>query len=352
MRANHIIRAPDPKPGPPAAFVISLDFELHWGVSERVNHAEHPYMANLHGAREAVERLLELFEGRNIHATWATVGKLFANGRDEVESFRPTLRPAYKREAVDTYRLPLGTSEEEDPLHFAPSLIEKVRQTPGQELACHTFSHYYCDEPGQDFAAFQADLEAAQRIAARDGVQHRSLVFPRNQVLPDYLPALTAAGLDVYRGNPAGGLYRLPARNALFQMGVRLLRLADSFVNLTGHHTVPWSRVNEGALANVSASRFLRPYSRRLRALEPLRRRRVKAGLRAAARRGEIFHLWWHPHNFGIYQQENLAALADILDAFEELRQHNGMQSMTMAEVADAAPATLSAHDGGGLLTT
>ena len=322
----------------PSAFVISLDFELHWGVSERVNRADHPYTANLRGAREAVARLLELFERRDIHATWATVGKLMADGRNALQPFKPHVRPNYERDAVDNYRIPLGDSENADPLHFAPSLVEKILRTPGQELASHTFSHYYCDEPGQDFVAFQADLDAAQRIAGSRGVRHRSLVFPRNQVFPDYLPALEMAGIDVYRGNPPGGLYRLPLGNALAKGAVRLARLADSFVNLTGHHTVPWSRVNEGALTNVSASRFLRPYSRKLRALEPLRLRRVKMGLRAAAKRGEIFHLWWHPHNFGINQQENLAALSDILDTFEQLRQSHGMQSMTMAEVADAAP--------------
>lgn len=330
--------------GQPPALVISLDFELHWGVSERVNHVDHPYMTNLHGARQVVGRLLELFEKRGIHATWATVGKLFAHGREDLEPFKPSQRPEYERPEVDTYRLQLGDSEQEDPLHFAPSLLRKIRETPGQELACHTFAHYYCDEPGQDTAAFQADLEAASAIAALDGVRFRSLVFPRNQVLPDYLPALQAVGMDVYRGNPPGGLYRPFKGNALMQKSIRALRLADSFVNLTGHHTVPWNRVNEGPLANVCASQILRPYSQKLRALDPLRRQRVKAGLQAAARRGEIFHLWWHPHNFGINQDENLAGLADILDKFERLRDRYGMQSMTMAEVADRAMA-MARHD-------
>lgn len=319
----------------PPAFVISLDFELHWGVSERVNHSDHPYMANLHGARDAVGRLLELFEHRGIRATWATVGKLFAHGRDDLEFFKPEVRPSYERESVDTYRIQVGASEVEDPLHFAASLVERIRQAPQQELACHTFAHYFCNEPGQDVAAFQADLQAAQTIAVRDGAKLRSLVFPRNQVLPDYLPALEAADLDVYRGNPPAGLFTPSIQNSVLNKGLRALRLADSYVNLTGHHTVPWASVNEGTLANVCASQLLRPYSRKLRFLEPLRRRRVKAGLRTAAKRGEIFHLWWHPHNFGINQDENLAALEDILDEFERLRDEFGMQSMTMAEVAD-----------------
>ncbi|MCG5497803.1 polysaccharide deacetylase family protein [Ectothiorhodospira variabilis] len=319
----------------PPAFVISLDFELHWGVSERVDHPEHPYNANLYGAREVVPRLLELFQRRKISATWATVGKLFADGAEDLAHFVPTRRPAYHNKAVDTYRLPLGTSEQEDPLHFAPSLVQMIKDTPGQELACHTFSHYYCDEAGQDVDSFQADLEAACTITSREGVQCRSFVFPRNQVLPDYLAVLHTVGLDVYRGNPARGLFGLPGNYRLLRAVIRGLRLADSFVNLTGHHTVPWSSLREGSLVNVRASQLLRPYSHKLRAFEPLRRHRVKAGLRAAARSGEIFHLWWHPHNFGKNMDENLTALEDILDEFERLRQSHGMRSMTMDEVAD-----------------
>lgn len=318
------------------ALVISLDFELHWGVTERVPGQDYSYYARLHGAREAVPRLLRLFEERGIHATWATVGMLFARGGADLETFKPAMRPAYERSAVDTYRVPVGVSEETDPLHFAPSLIRRIRSTPGQEVACHTFCHYYCDEPGQDVSAFRADLAAAQAIAARDGVKLRSLVFPRNQVLRDYLPAVREAGIENFRGNPPGAMYHLPSAGPKRHL-VRAVRLADSFVNVTGHHTVPWSEIGNGKPANVRASHFLRPYSRKLRVLEPLRRRRPKAGLRAAARRGEIYHLWWHPHNFGVDLEENLAALCAILDEFQNLQDRYGMMSLTMAEVAGKA---------------
>lgn len=321
------------------ALVLSLDFELHWGVSERVHPPDHPYTANLHGAREAVTELLRVFTERDVHATWATVGKLFAHGRIDLEAFLPETKPAYDNPNVDTYRIPVGESEEADPLHFAPSLIEQIQKAPGQEVACHTFAHYYCDEPGQTVDTFRADLDAAASIAARHGVQHRSLVFPRNQVAPVYVAELAPKGIDVYRGNPPNPLYSEQPKSRLARHAVRAVRLADSYVNLSGHHTVPWAEIDEGTIANVRASRFLRPYSRRLRALEPLRRRRVKAGLQAAAQRGEIFHLWWHPHNFGRQLSENLTALEDILDTFHRLREQYGMESLTMAEAADKARA-------------
>lgn len=321
---------------PRSALVISLDFELHWGVTERVRGPEHPYNANLYGARESIPRMLALFRERGIHATWATVGMLFARGASDLEAFKPVKRPAYERPAVDTYRVPVGESERADPLHFAPGLIEQICSTPGQEMACHTFSHYYCDEPEQDVDAFRADLGAAKAIAARDGIALHSLVFPRNQVLGDYLSAVREAGMICYRGNPPRAMYHLPTSRWKRHL-IRAARLADSFLNITGHHTVPWSYIASRELADVRASHFLRPYSLKLRALEPMRRQRVKAGLRAAARRGEVYHLWWHPHNFGASQEKNLEALDDILDAFERLRESEGMRSFSMSEAADFA---------------
>lgn len=319
------------------ALVISLDFELHWGVTERVTGPDHPYSAHLHGAREVIPKLLALFQSQGIHATWATVGMLFARGREDLEAFKPATRPAYHKAAVDTYRVPIGGSEEADPVHFAPRLLQQIRATPGQEIACHTFCHYYCDEPEQDVGAFKADLAAAQAIASRDNVELKSLVFPRNQVLADYLPVLQEAGLISYRGNPPGAMYHLPTSGPGRYL-VRAIRLLDSFINLTGHHSVPWSHIGaKKTLADVRASHFLRPYSRKLKVLEPFRRRRVKAGMRAAAWRGEVYHIWWHPHNFGVNLDKNLEALGEILKEFDQLRNRYGMQSLTMNEVAERA---------------
>lgn len=325
--------------GQGSTLVISLDFELHWGVSERVIGPNHPYYANLHGARVVIPKLLALFQRQGVHATWGTVGMLFARGREDLNAFKPAVLPRYEREMVDTYRIPLKESEMEDPLHFAPSLIQQIVSTPGQEIACHSFCHFYCDEPGQSVDAFRADLAAAKEIAARDGITLSSLIFPRNQILEQYMPAVRDAGITSYRGNPPGAMYHLP-RSRWKRGLIRIVRLADSFVNVTGCHTVPWSHITLTEPANVRASHFLRPYSRKLQWLEPLRRRRVQVGLRTAARRGEVYHLWWHPHNFGANLEANLAALEFILEEFQRMREMYGMQSLTMAEVAEGRDKT------------
>ena len=57
------------------AFVISLDFELMWGVRDKRTIAD--YGANILGVRQVVPALLDLFAERGIGCTWATVGLLF-----------------------------------------------------------------------------------------------------------------------------------------------------------------------------------------------------------------------------------------------------------------------------------
>ena len=63
-------------------FIISLDFELNWGVHD-VFPLER-YGENLLGAREAIPRMLELFQRFDIHATWATVGMLYFENKKEL----------------------------------------------------------------------------------------------------------------------------------------------------------------------------------------------------------------------------------------------------------------------------
>jgi len=69
--------------------------------------------------------------------------------------------------------------------------------------------------------------------------------------------------------------------------------------------------------------------------LERLRLWRITSAMETAARRRRLFHLWWHPHNFGVDLKENLAFLRKILDHFRILQDRYGMRSMTMAAVAD-----------------
>jgi peptidoglycan/xylan/chitin deacetylase (PgdA/CDA1 family) len=315
--------------------VISLDFELHWGVHDRLGLAQ--YRRNLLGVRRAVPELLQTFASFGIRATWAIVGMLLCEGRRELLDALPERRPSYADRRLSAYRLlaDVGDDERDDPLHFAPSLGRLIAAAPGQEVGTHTFAHYYCLEPGQSLAEFRADLEAAVRITrAKLGVTPRSLVFPRNQVAVPCVEVLRELGFVCYRGNPRAWAYR--ARPDADESPMRrAVRLLDAYVPLTGGHS---TALRASAVpVDVPASRYLRPHAAAARAIEPLRVRRITADLREAARRGRLYHLWWHPHDFGARLGENLGVLRQILSCFRSLRERYGMESLTMAEAAERA---------------
>ena len=323
-------------PPRPGALVISLDFELHWGVRDWAA-PDGPYRRSLLGARAVVPRLLERFAAAGVAATWATVGLLFARDRAERDAHAPSVLPEYRNPGLSPYREPTGAAEEDDPLHYAASLVEAVRATPGQEVATHTFSHYYCLEPGQDREAFRADLRAAVSIAAARGIRLESIVFPRNQHNRTYDDLLLEAGIRCVRGNPRSWMYR-PVHGGADSLPMRAARLADLHLPLAGPHSVAWSAISRpDGLSDVPASRFLRPCTPRSAPLDALRLRRIRGEMEAAARAGRVYHLWWHPHNFGAHPEINLSFLDAVLDHHAQCRERYGMQSLTMAGAARAA---------------
>lgn len=317
------------------ALVISLDLELYWGV--RDGRTLDGYRENLEGVRRAVPLMLSLFAEYGVHATWATVGLLFLRDANDARVHAPAALPSYADKSLCPYEyLRAGGGGSDAQLHFAPDVIEEILRASGQELATHTFSHFYCLEEPARLDTFRADLDVAQSIArARFGAPLTSLVFPRNQYSAAHVKVAGEAGITAYRGNPEGWMYspRPKRGESALRRGARL---ADAFLPVSGD--LSFSPSAEGALAgppyNVPASRFLRPWSKELAWAEPFRVGRVVRELALAARRGRIYHLWWHPHNFGRKTAENMGALASILRAFSHLRETYGMTSLTIGEVA------------------
>jgi peptidoglycan/xylan/chitin deacetylase (PgdA/CDA1 family) len=325
----------------PGALVISLDFELHWGMRDRMA-ADASSTSSLVRSRELVPRLASAFARRGVRATWATVGFLFASTGDELSGASPAVRPRYADPTLDPYLEAVGNDEDDDPLHLAGSLVDAVAAEPGQEIGSHTFSHYYCLEEGQDEAAFEADLVAAQDLARRHGRELRSLVLPRNQWNPAYTGAVVRAGFSSIRGPQPTWAHRARSGDET-TVATRGLRLVDTYAGLSAPPTTSWDDVVTGVerdgLADVPASAFLRPYSPSRRSLEPLRLRRLTAGIRDAARRSRIFHLWWHPHNFADHPDESFELLDRVLDEAERLGRSDGLRMLSMGDVATMAGA-------------
>lgn len=312
-------------------FVISLDFELMWGVRDHADRAS--YGKNVLGAREAVPQMLGLFERTKLKATWATVGYLFCEGKDDLLASAPSLLPRYTIERFSNYSYfdEVGANEKDDPYSFAPSLIANIKDTPGQEIATHTHSHFYCLEDGPSVDSFAADLDAAKALAARSGIELRSIVFPRNQYSDAHLDVCARAGLTHFRGNQTAWAYRATKGTGQTKAR-RALRLIDAYSGVLGAQTAAITK--RRGLIDVPASRFLRPNAGKLAPLHPAHIATIKHGMTQAARRGEAYHLWWHPHNFGLGLEANMAGLSIIAGHFTHLASRYGMQSQTMAGCA------------------
>ena len=308
---------------------ISLDTELLWGMHDVPS--VDSYLQNIINGREkAIPAMLDLFEKYDMHVTWAVVGGIMCDNKEEFLNNAPSesLYPSYDNKLLSSYRLipEMGVSVDHDLLFFGKRIVDLISARKHQYIGTHTFSHYYCTEQGQTAKQFEADLIAAQKIAASTGHEIQSIVFPRNQVNDEYLKVCAAHGIRIYRGIEENWIYGM--KPSFLQ---RVLRFADCYFPLSGPNTVT-PRIESGVL-NIRGSRILHPYNDKLRLLEAFKLLRVKGQMKAAAKKNQIFHLWWHPHNFGADLDKNLQLLESILQYYVVLKDKYGFTSMAMEEI-------------------
>ena len=312
----------------PGTLIVSLDFELFWGMLDVCPLEE--YRDNVLGGRRAIPQMLKLFEKYGIHATWATVGFLFAKDYDELKTYFPAQLPGYANGKLDPYAefAQIGQNEAEAPCFYGSSLLDLIAGTPGQEIGSHTFSHYYCREQGQTLEEFAADMRAARKIGADHGYDLTSVILPRNQCEPEYTEVLRRTGFTAYRDEENDWIHE----KIKFRPLLRALRLLDVYLPLTGQGG--YIPKNENGIWNLTGSRMYKAIFPKLHFLEGLKLKRIKAQMRHAAQKGLTFHLWWHPHNVGVRTEEHLKQLEEIFSYYRELNETYGMVSRNMAEVA------------------
>lgn len=316
-------------------FIISLDFELYWGIRDVKSIDE--YKANLAGVHAAIPKILEVFKEYNVRATWAYVGFLDFENFNFLQKALPQSLPNYGDSNLSPYKYLTTISNEQQvdikKLHFAPHLVNLIKNTLGQELATHTFSHYYTLEEGQTEIDFEADLIQHIEQAKQKGIELKSIVFPRNQVNQNYFNILSKQKITAYRGSQNGWVYTSDTSkkyNSLFKRGLRFI---DTFVPINSNYTPIEQKLN--GLINIPASRFLQPYSNRPAWLEKLKIARIKNEMTKAALSNKHYHLWWHPHNFGVNIEQNIAQLIEIVNHFNTLKAKGLMISKTMNDIAN-----------------
>jgi peptidoglycan/xylan/chitin deacetylase (PgdA/CDA1 family) len=296
--------------------VISLDFELRWGAQDQPTQPE----PEPDETDEVVPAIVACLAKRSVPATWAIVGAVACESWEEWRARTPAW-PRYETPLLrDIDRFLAG-----DPTgrrSFAPQLVRLVAETPGHELASHTFSHTYMGERGFTRDDAVADAQAMTRLFCdRWGEPPSSFVFPRNQIA--HTDVLFANGIKAYRGNPDIWFWR----DARPDQGIaaRAMRLLDSFMPISSRR----APIETGC---QRASHFVR-----WRLPGPAWSRHVRRIAADASRLedGQVLHLWWHPHNV---RPADLPRLDELLDRVDAASPAN-VEWSTMRDVAAAAAA-------------
>lgn len=313
---------------PPAAFVLSLDFELIWGTLDL--HGVSGYGEICRLEREQVfDKLLALLDEFETRASWLVVGHLALEGCPTQAPHHPQLaRPQHAWARNDWFALDPGGDERQAPLFFARSLIERLGQTAVRhEIGCHSFSHVIYGDPGCSEAAARGDLEAAVAALAGIGVAPRSFSFPRNRV--GHAELLAQHGFSCFR-TPEPRWYcdgRWP--DALRRAG----HLVDVVTARTPGVCRPRRRA-DGVVELPGSMLYFPMHGRRRHLPLALRIARARKGIAAAIAAAAVFHLWTHPTNLADPMAPMFRGLRRILEAVRAERERGRLEVLTMGEVA------------------
>lgn len=313
------------------AFVISLDFELYWGIGDHITYQD--YLEYFDSTLEVIPQMLALFQSYGIHATWASVGMLCHKNWQEWNTYSQGKLPEYQNLSLSNYVLAYGVQKENHQLRhfFVHDLILQIQHQGHQELATHTYSHFYAYDCKNAKEALNDDLQKAQQVNIDNGESLTSLVMPRNQLKEEHLVVMQENGIKTVRSNPSVWYWKERWMNSKL---AKLARMVDAYTNFFSCKSYTWQTLKrvQGVLLQP-ASRFFRPITGKATFLNKWRLKRILREMKYAAQHGEIYHLWWHPHNFARFPKQSLKDLQTILEYFTELQAKYGMESMTMREI-------------------
>lgn len=292
--------------------IISIDFEMRWGVHDLYGLNIEGYKKNLVNSRQAVISTLNMFKERNIRATWATVGALALNDWNEYFSCNPPT-PNYsnkKLKILDSY----SKIDPKGLFHFAPDLVKSIVETEGQELGSHSFSHLYFLEEGITVKDFVEDALLVKKIFEEKFKSSPvSIVFPRNQI--NFKENFYKPNLMIYRSIPELYSYNRNLR--------KIISLYEIFSPIISG---PFNQNTMYSTGNVFI-RFNLP-----NVLWNLQLKKIKNKL-MNLKNSENLHIWWHPHNVGVNLEKGLDRFEQLFDLIANEINYNDLTSCNMKDL-------------------
>jgi SAM-dependent methyltransferase/peptidoglycan/xylan/chitin deacetylase (PgdA/CDA1 family) len=306
-------------------FTISIDVEPEW--VQRDHPTQLDYHNEIKAEREVVQRTLKLFSKYGIRATWAIVSNMLptdSNWEGEKTNLQNSKFVAgdIKRES------PFQSAEiYDESLRYGRDIIEWIKNTsPKQEIGSHSFGHIAYDEARTSRDAIKADIASAKKAHKALDLPFEVFTFPYNNC--GFRNLLAKAGMSVYRGMPHRWYYSIPCRSLR-----RLLNLLHFIIAVTPTTVKPI--VDETGMVNVPGSMLFLGRWGRCRSLVSSKSliKMGLAGLNRAVKRGEIFHLWFHPSNFVAKMDEQFYVLEAILKEAQRLKDNGQLEILAMGDI-------------------
>lgn len=312
-------------------FCISLDFEKFWGLHDviSIEQADHLRQVDF-----VVDRLLKLFLRYDTHVTWAFVGMLAFKDFDHLKNSNSEFEIPYQNPNYSPFPLRTEKYGDFDPnLLFALASLNAIQAVPHQELSSHTFSHFYTMENGIGTNEFRTDLALMQAVEESFNEPLKTIVFPRNQINNEILALLAKENYIAFRGNQINRYWSNSAFDK--ESGLKkMMRVLDAYLPVSRTKSFKRDELPRmNGLLNIPANRFLRPPTS-YNQLEKRKVKRVKNEMLKAAKKGWVYHLWWHPHNFAKQPEIALKQLEEILAYYHVLKQKFNFENLNMKEIA------------------
>ena len=262
-----------------ACFIISLDCEGKWGFADRIglSHDQVLTHQNLHKAYDSILRTLADY---NLKATFAFVAAFTLSEQDYLrQKIWFSERLFAGKNWLDHFKRQVE-QENNTEGWFAPDIFVRVREHQQHEIATHGFTHLPFQESLTSRDAIEKELAGINAWATWQGLDIKTMVFPRNRV--GYTDLLVKAGIQAYRDMP---LY--------FDMKPRWAAEALKYIEGTVSQPHP-KAASPLKIPGGSLMAFRRQYR-----LPPnfMILKRWQAIIDHAVEHKQVAHLWMHPHN-------------------------------------------------------
>jgi peptidoglycan/xylan/chitin deacetylase (PgdA/CDA1 family) len=188
--------------------LISSDFELAWAWRYSKS-SPNPYQLAIEKAkleRENIPKIVEICERYRIPITWLTVGHLFLDSCNHVNSIKhpdiprlPQFENRYwKYAGTDWFEHDPSTNLKTSPEWYCPDLINLILDSKiKHEIGSHTFSHIDCRDGVCTDEVFNTEMAECKKIASEWGLELKSFVHPGHTI--GNLDNLSKLGFTNYR---------------------------------------------------------------------------------------------------------------------------------------------------------